>query len=320
MMVQVHARHGAMKKGDEKTEICETDGIEDKILEENRLEAFNEAKEALPTGFHIAQSLPADERRGVESTSQNEFVGEEKSPSVSELSTGLEQSVAKTMETSSAFGEEGSLEGSLEGRAVGEAESVSEYSVSGRVQEPDRVHSFAENGAAELAVGKYGELRAFPEVENVEMRAFPEVDETREKALLAEKREERFSFGGQNYVQGSSDGSQNDTPDEAPNHVGVGKEFLDSSLKTEVESLVQEGKEAVSPEEFGKSVVEGSVGNFPVSPGEPETAPIAGHYGVRKPVMIPDVPLEQEGVDDVLVIEDVSELDPAEVLPVRPAD
>lgn len=60
---------------------------------------------------------------------------------------------------------------------------------------------------------------------------------------------------------------------------------------------------------MGRSVLEEGAGNFPVSPGEPETAPITGHWGVKKPVAIPDVPMKEEGIEDVLVIEDVSELE-----------
>lgn len=92
------------------------------------------------------------------------------------------------------------------------------------------------------------------------------------------------------------------TEEERPLEVSEESEFRDPELSQNLAEIQHRTPDAA--EETGAAA---ETGNFPLAPGEPFEAPVAGYFGVRKPIVLPDVPTAAEGNGDVLVIEDVSE-------------
>ena len=76
----------------------------------------------------------------------------------------------------------------------------------------------------------------------------------------------------------------------------------------EAPTLGEENREKPEEEAQTLYINEETQGNFPMVYGEMELVKPNGHFGVEKPVTIPSVPEEKDGVDDLLTIDAVVDL------------
>lgn len=162
------------------------------------------------------------------------------------------------------------------------------------------------------------QMRLFPEVEDEEEG--PSFSSGMESAGTASPGMEDGDFSG------FSEGAGSDI-NIAESDININDSTL-GNLQREISEIMGES----TPESNGLRNMEGEssvleseaengsdssgiwAGNFPISPGDAMEAPLmevptAGHFGLPAPVSMPNVPMKEEGVPDVLVIEDVSDLE-----------
>lgn len=278
------------------------------MSESERSEVEDTVKVILPKDFHVAESLPESEHGeesvrngyadGVEKDRNSEFAGMDNS-AVNHVDRGeREVAVSEHSSMKPVYGMDSQETAAAQAGGSGAATGIiSEENMSADMEKP----SYAMEESTGNGRQKYGEMRPFPVVT--------------EEGIVAGEEESLVSGAGLDGVQDTRA-----IAGEMKEYEMNENEFQDLSLKQAVEGLVEGGfsgdefaeqrtYSVSGAEEMGRSVLEEGAGNFPVSPGEPETAPITGHWGVKKPVAIPDVPMKEEGIEDVLVIEDVSELE-----------